>query len=212
MENFITEETTDERAFGGKDDLPEPETNELGQEEATEDEQLDNDLIVTRARKMMFGKGRDNILKMLGSSESPAQGIGKVSAMLVRSLVQAAKAGGRNISEEAALNAGFEIGEDLNDLGKANGVFEYDSEEDELRELQDASLWGVKFYGDEQLANNEITPEMQQAATQQMQEGIATEKGSKMKRNPVAAGVKEAVSGNTHNNKSIVNSAKSGDY
>lgn len=187
MEGF-DDSTENPRAFG---DRPEPESEENN--DATEDEQLDNDLIVTRARKMMFGKGRENILKQLGSSKTPAEGIGKVSAMLIRSLVTAAKEGGRDVSDDAALNAGHEVGEDLNDLAKANNVFTYDSEEDELSELQDASLWGVKYYGDEQISNNEITPEMQQLAQAQMKAGIAEEQGGKMKKKPLEAGMDEAM-------------------
>ena len=189
----MEDSTENPRAFGDRPEIePESNVDEEGNTQASEDEQMDNDFIVVRARKMMFGAGRENILKQLGSSPTPAEGIGKVASMMVRALVQSAKEGGRNVSEDAAINAGHEIGEDLNDLAKSNGVFEYDSEEDEMAELQDASLWGVKYYGDEMIANNEITPEMQQQAQKTMADGVANEGGG-MKKNPVAEGVEKAV-------------------
>jgi len=196
MQDIPQDSTESPRSFGNREELPQDEENL-----ASEDEQLDNDLIVVRARKMMFGKGRENILKMLGSSPTPAEGIGKVAAMLVRSLVQAAKEQSREIGEDVALNAGLEISEDLNELAKKNNVFTYDSPEDEQAELEDASLWGVKYYGDEMLANNEITPEMQESAKKQMGEGLRKELNIAKK--PIAAGVEQAIG-----NGGIVNNAR----
>jgi len=193
MEGLMEDSTENPRAFGdGAEIEPESNLDADGNTQASEDEQMDNDFIVVRARKMMFGAGRENILKQLGSSPSPAEGIGKVASMMVRALVQSAKEGGRDVSEDAAVNAGHEIGEDLNDLAKANGVFEYNSPEDEMEELQDASLWGVKYYGDEMIANNELTPEMQKAAQKVMADGVANE-GEGMKKKPIAEGVEQAV-------------------
>jgi len=146
--------TEDPRGFGGTPD-PEPMEDADGNIPATEAEQLDYDLLTVRARKMMFGKGKNKILKMLGTSEAPAQAIGKVGSMLVKSLMTSAKESGREISGDVAINAGGEIANDLNDLGKANGVFVYDDEESEKSELADALLWGVKYYGDGMLAAGE---------------------------------------------------------
>lgn len=162
------------RAFGNTDEI-EPELDEEGGELATEEEQQDYDMLVIRSGKMMLGEGRDNILDMLGSSETPAKGLGKVAAMLIKSLVDSAKQGGREISPDAAMAAGAEVIEELSDLAKKNGIFQYDSEEEETSQLSDAMMWGVKFYGDGMVQAGEITPEIQSAAKQQVDEGLASE-------------------------------------
>lgn len=197
MENTIgKDELEAPRAFGDKanDAAPANLNPDEGGEPATEEEQMDYDLLVIRARKMMFGDGREDILTMLGSSETPAQGIGKVGSMLVKSLRQSAKQGGRDITDEVAINAAAEIGKDLSDLAKSAGVYKYDSDKDELEELEDAMLWGVKYYGDGMIANGEITPEMQAQAAQVVKEQNTME----VERNPdmtkeQRAGLKQSI-------------------
>jgi len=184
--------TEDPRGFGGTPD-PEPMEDADGNIPATEAEQLDYDLLTVRARKVMFGKGKNKILKMLGTSEAPAQAIGKVGSMLVKSLMTSAKESGREISGDVAINAGGEIANDLNDLGKANGVFVYDDPESEKSELADAMLWGVKYYGDGMLAANEISPEMQKLAQDEVEEGLTEEQGREPRKTPIAEGVAQAV-------------------
>lgn len=174
-----------------------PEMDETGEEAATEDEQLDYDMLVVRAQKMMYGQGRESILELLGSSETPAQGLGQAASMLVKSLMQSAKQSGREISGEVAINAGAEIIELLSELATKNNVFQYESDEEESSEIQDAVLWGVKYYGDGMIADGEITPEMQGMAQTQMQEGIqedleANAPGGEQK-TAIAAGVEEAM-------------------
>jgi len=156
----------DPRPFGGEEEqaTPEDSFNTDEGEPATEEEQTNYDLLVIRARKMMFGDSREKILTMLGASEKPSKGIGKV-------LRQSAKENGRDITDEVAVNAGSEIGEDLSDLAKSAGVFKYDSEEDEISELQDAMLYGVKAYGDGMIQSGEITPEIQAQAAKVTKEG-----------------------------------------
>ncbi|MBW2690541.1 MAG: hypothetical protein JRC99_11490 [Deltaproteobacteria bacterium] len=183
--------TENPRGFGG---TPDPELNDDGEEMATEEEQMNYDLLATRGRKMIFGDNRENVLKMLGSSESPAQGIGKVGSMIIKSLMDSSKQAGREITGETALNAATEIIDDLNELGKSQGVFTYDSDEDEEKELADALLWGTKYYGEGMIASGEITPDMRKTAKAQVMEGIAEEnKGKSPKKTKVAEGVSEAV-------------------
>ena len=178
------------RGFGGRED-PAPELNESGEAAATEEEQQDYELLTVRARKLIFGDSKDKILTMLGTSETPSKGMGKAAAMIIKSLMDSAKQGGRELSQEAALEAGTDIIEDLSDLAKSNKVFEYDDDSDEQTQLEDAMLWGVKFFGDGQLQAGEITPELQQHARQVMDEGIAQEKAGKP--NKVNAAVKDAI-------------------
>ena len=193
MVGVIQDTVENPRAVGMSEDV-EPEMNEEGEVQATEEEQLDYDLLTVRARKMMYGPGRENILKMLGSSETPAQGMGKAASMLVKSLVGSAKKSGREISGEVAINAGAEIVEDLSELAVANDVFQYENNEEEKSELEDAMLYGVKFYGDGMLANGEITEEMQSQAKKQMDEGIQEELAmARTKKTPVAEGVQNAI-------------------
>ena len=184
--------TENPRGFGGTPD-PAPETDAEGNELASEDEQMDYDLLTIRARKMMFGQGKEKILKMLGTSETPAQGIGKVGSMLIKSLMESSKQAGREISGDVAINAAAEIANDLNDLGIANKVFQYDSPEDKEKELADAMLWGVKYYGDGMISNNEISPDMQKIAKQEVEEGLKSEGKSVPQQTPIAAGVSQAV-------------------
>lgn len=182
------------RGFGGTPD-PKPPTDETGAELPTKQEQMDYDLIVVRAQKMIFGDGKDNILKMLGTSQTPAEGLGKVAAMIIGSLTKSAKQSGRDLSPDAALSAGSEVVQDLSDLAKANGVYQYKDDQEEVSQLQDAMLYGVKAYGDGMVANGDITPEMQQVAKKQVQEGLAQEQsgnpGGGMQ--PVAQGVQAAM-------------------
>ena len=171
MEGMLESGTEKPRGFGGTEDP----TSEEEMEQATPEEQQDYDLLTIRARKMMFGKGKEKILTLLGSSESPAKGIGKAGSMLMKSLIQSSKQQGRDISPEAAVNAGAAIGEDLNELAKSAGVFQYDSPADEEKELSDGVLWGIKLFGDGMIADGELTPEISKLAKQQVQEGIAEE-------------------------------------
>lgn len=157
----------------------------------TEEEQMNYDMLVIRARKMMFGKGRDNVLKLLGSSNTPAEGLGQAASMIVKSLTNAAKEAGREISGEVAINAGAEIVDDLSELAKSKGVYQYDSPEEEKQQIEEAMLYGVKHYGDGMIAAGELTPEIQEQAKQQVQEGLTEEQATK--KTPVAAGVEQAM-------------------
>ena len=183
--------TENPRGFGGVPD-PDPETDVDGNELATEDEQMDYDFLTVRARKMIFGKGREKILKLLGTNDSPGKAIGQVGAMILKSLMDSSKQAGRQISGEVVVEASAEIAEDLNDLAVANKVFQYDSPEDEEKELADSLLWGAKFYGDGLIANGEITLEMRQMAQKEVDEGLASE-GATARKTPIAAGVSQAV-------------------
>ncbi len=170
-------DTGDKHSFG---DTPEdePETNEDGTVEPSEDEQLDYDMIVTRALKQIHGSGMDNILKTLGSAERPSQGMGQVTARLIETLKQSAKEGGREIADNTLQHAGVEIIQELSELAVAKGVFEYADEAEEDQEIQDAGLWAVKYYGEAQKNAGAITPEMTGQAQQDMQQGIEAEQQS----------------------------------
>jgi len=206
MDGKIEDTTENPRSFG---DTPDP-VSEEEMERATPEEQQDYDLLTIRARKMMFGKGKDKILQLLGTSESPAKGIGKAGSMLMKSLIQSSKQQGRDISPEAAVNASVSIAEDLNDLAKANGVFQYDSPEEEEKELSNGVMWGVKLFGDGMIADGELTPEISDLAKKQVQQGIAEEEaqsGGMPKKTKVAEAVSEGMSNQPAG---LVNSKMSG--
>ena len=213
MQEIGKDELENPRNFGAGAETtnePEEEWNTDEGEPATEDEQQDYDLLVIRAQKIMFGDGREKILTLLGSGESPAKSIGQAESMLIKSLRQSAKEQGRDISDEIALNAGAEIGEDLSELAKSAGVFKYDSEADELQELEDAMLWGVKLYGDGMIQSGEITPEIQQAAAKVTQENNQREydgapKPPKPKKNKVGDAVRQGI--DQGDNTGIINGA-----
>ncbi len=181
-----------------------PETDDEGYEKPTEDEQLDYDLLTIRAQKIMFGDGKDKILTLLGASDIPAKGMGKAASMIIKSLMDSAKQSGREIDGNTAINAAAEIVEDLSALAKSAGVYEYNSPEEEKKQMEDAMIWGVKYYGDGMIARGEITPEMQQIAQKQVDEGLAAEAATapKPKEDKVASAVKEGIaSGGIVNNK-----------
>ncbi len=189
MEHDFEGTTENPRGFGGRED-PDQE-----QEKATPDEQQDFEMLSVRSRKMMFGEGKDQILKMMGSSESPSKGMGQAASMLIKSLISSSKEQGREIGPDAALNAGGSVIDDLNELGKANGVFQYDSPDDEEQEMKDAIAWGVKLYGDGMIANNELTPEMSDMAKKEVVASINEDakNGSLPKKSKMAESVGAAV-------------------
>ena len=189
MEPNFPDETENPRGFGGTPD-PEPEANEDGSINATEEEQMQYEMLAVRSRKMIFGPAKENVLKMLGASESPAKGMGEAGAMILKSLIDAAATKGTEISVEVGTEAGTEVIDDLNELGKSAGIFEYDDKESEVKEMQDALLWGVKFYGE---AMN-VSPEMKKQAQALTVEGLASEQPqTKKKSDPIAEGVSQAM-------------------
>jgi hypothetical protein len=190
MEPNFPDTTEKPRGFGGTEDPS--EENADGSVNATEQEQMQYDLLTVRARKMMFGKAKDNILEMLGSSESPAQAIGQAGAMIMKSLLQAAKQNGMVIANDVAIEAGTEIADDLNELGKHAGVFKYDDQESENAEMEDAMLWGVKYFGEGMVADGEISPEMQKSAQAETASGLESEGGPKRKADPIGDAVSQA--------------------
>jgi len=128
----------------------------------------------------------------------------------MKSLIQSSKQQGRDISPEAAVNASVSIAEDLNDLAKANGVFQYDSPEEEEKELSNGVMWGVKLFGDGMIADGELTPEISDLAKKQVQQGIAEEEaqsGGMPKKTKVAEAVSEGMSNQPAG---LVNSKMSG--
>lgn len=185
MQNF-PDDTENARGFGGTPD-PVEETNEDGSVNATDEEQMQYDLLTVRAQKMIFGKSKDKVLEMLGASESPAKGMGEAGAMIIKSLIDAAGKSGMEINADVGTEAGTEVIDDLNELGKSAGVFQYEDAEEEEKEMQDALLWGVKFYGEAMQAS----PDIQRQAQQMTVEGLA-EEGPKKKSNPIAEGVSQA--------------------
>ena len=189
MEGKLEDTTENPRSFG---DTSEPEGDEQSLK-ATPEEQEDYELLTIRARKMIFGKTKEKVLSLLGSSQTPAEGIGKAGSLILKSLVSSAERSGREISPDAVINAGTAIAVDLNDLGKAKKVFQYDSPEEEEKQLKDGVLWGVKYYGDGMIKNGEITPDMQKMANQQVAQGIEEEQSKGPQKSKVASAVSEAV-------------------
>jgi hypothetical protein len=193
MQNF-PDETGESRGFGDRQD-PAPEPNEDGSIDATEEEQMQYDLLTVRARKMIFGPSKEKVLTMLGSSESPAKAIGQAGAMILKGLVDAAEAKGMAINSDVVSEAGSEVADDLNELGKSAGVFQFEDQAEEDAQMEEAMLWGAKFYGDGTQASNQLTPELQKTAEQLTVEGLAGDDGSggQTKQTPIAAGVSQAM-------------------
>lgn len=191
MNGELQDKTENARGFGEAEGMESEDDMK-----ATPEEQQDYEMLVIRSRKMMFGKGKEKILTLLGSSESPSKGIGKAGSMLIKSLMQSSKQQGREISPDAAINAGTAVAYDLNELAKANGVFQYDSPEEEEKELKEGIMWGVKLYGDGMIQSGEISPDMQNLAKKQVTQAIEEETGDKMpdtQMKPVNAAVNQAV-------------------
>ena len=193
MQPNFPDTTENPRGFGGTPDPEEP-ANADGSVNATEEEQMQHDLLATRARKMIFGPAKEDILTMLGASEAPSKAMGEAGAMIMKSLWTAAKEGGMEIPSDVVIEAGTEVVDDLNELGKSAGVFKYDDKKSEDSELEQAMLWGVKYYGDGLVTGGEISPEMMQEAQQLTAEGIEEEGGPKApQQTPIAAGVGQAM-------------------
>jgi hypothetical protein len=191
MQNF-PDETGESRGFG---DTPDPQANEDGAVNATDEEQMQYDLLTVRARKMIFGKSKDKVLEMLGSSESPAKAIGQAGAMILKGLVDAAETKGMALNSDVVSEAGSEVADDLNELGKSAGVFQYTDQEEENAQMEEALLWGAKFYGDGTQTAKQLTPELQKTAQQLTVEGLAEEplKAGPAQKTPIAEGVGQAM-------------------
>jgi hypothetical protein len=116
--------------------------------------------------------------------------------MLIKALMQSGEQQGRKMSVDAAANAAADVGSDLNELAKANGVFQYDSPEEEEKELKEGVLWGVKLYGDGMISKGEVSPDMEKLAKKQMIQAIEEETGDKMpdtQMKPANAAVSQAL-------------------
>jgi len=189
MEEPLQGTTNNPRGFGGTPD-PQTEDEKL---QASPEEQQDYEMLVIRGRKIIFGEGKDKILEMMGSSEEPAKGLGQAASMIVKSLTSAAKEQGREIGADAAINAGTVIVSELNELAVANGIFKYESEQDEDPEIKDGVLWGVKLYGDGMIQSGELTPEIQESAISQVTAAIQEDAQKNPQKTPMASAVGEAV-------------------
>ncbi len=189
MEEPLQGTTENPRGFGGTPD-PVSEDEKL---QATDEEQEDYEMLVIRGRKIIFGENKEDLLEMMGSSEAPAKGLGQAASMIVKSLTSAAKEAGRDIGADAAINAGTMIVSELNELAVANNVFQYESQEDEDKEIKEGVLWGVKLYGDGMVESGELTPEITQAAKQQVTQGISEENTKNPQKTKMASAVGEAV-------------------
>lgn len=171
----------------------EDESDPYAEEEATPEEQETYDMIVARALTFMHGDGQKNILKMLGSGETPAKGLGLVTANIAQMMNQSATEGGREVTPETLLNASAEIMEELNDMAQAAGIFKYDNEQEATEQIEDAMGLAMKYYGDMDLQAGKITPELQEEAQMEVRKGVEREQ-AQMK--PVDAGVKQALGNN----------------
>lgn len=175
MENG-NDEVKDTRAFGSTPEV-EPETNDKGEVVASEEEQQAYDMVVSRGIKIIYGQGKDDILKLMGASESPGQGMGRVVANIVSVIYNQAKENGKEVPDDVLMHAGFELIQELSEYGTTKGVFEYENDKEEEQEIQDAVMWATKYFGESQQAAGKITPEMKQQAGMQVQKGLEEEQG-----------------------------------
>ncbi len=189
MKHDFENSTNNTRGFGGRPD-PDGADEDI---KATPEEQQDYEMLVIRGRKIIFGENKEQVLEMMGSSETPAKGLGQAAAMIIKSLTSAAKEAGRDIGPDAAINAGTIIVSELNELAIKNNVFQYESQEDEDSEIKDGVLWGVKLYGDGMVQQGELTPEITEEAKNLVKNGIAEDSGKKPQKNKMASAVGEAV-------------------
>lgn len=172
------------RAFG---DTPQPEQPDPEQGvPASETEQAEYDLVVARGLKFIHDKGRDQVLKLLSAAETPAQGIGMVTANLIRKIEDSAKQAGRELDPDILYSAAAEFVQDLNALAQKEKVYRYDNQEEAQQNAEDAMLWASQYYGQEGMARGELD---QGTAQNAMQQGLAMENPTA----PVTRGVRQAM-------------------
>jgi hypothetical protein len=165
----------------GKTMMDEPE------EQATEEEQAQYTIVVSRAVKLFHGSGRDQTLKMLASGESPADSIGRTAAMTIRMIKKSADEAGKPIDDGILYHAGVEIVEELFEYGTQANVFQFADAQEAQEQHDEALFYALKYYGEEALAAGEIDQgEMQKA----MQQGIQQEQSAK-----VGGAVRQAMDG-----------------
>ena len=143
-----------------------------GEVPASEEEQAQYELVVSRALSFMHGDGQEGVLKTLGSAETPAQGVGLVTAKFARMAKKSARDQGKDIDDEVLLNAASEIVEDLMELGQEAKVFQFEDEQEAQEQTEESLLWAMKYYGMEALEAGELDMEQ---AKQAMQQGLAQE-------------------------------------
>lgn len=173
------EQLQNPRAFGNT-----PEVEEPGEMPATAAEQAQYDLVASRALKYIHGKGRDQILQSMGAANSPAEGIGQVTAHLFRQIKDSAKQGGQEIDDEIMLNAAGEVVEDLAELGQKEGIFKFDDQAEAQEQTEDSLLWAMQYYGKEAQGRGELDADL---ARKFMDDGMANENPTA----PVTRGVRE---------------------
>lgn len=157
----------DMRPFGADaETAPEDDDLESGEVEATPEEQAMYDLVVARAYKFIYGEGKDQTLQVLSSGETPADGIGRATAMILRAIKKSAEESGKDIEGDILFHAAAEIAEDLSEFGKVAKVFKYRDEAEDQEQTEQSLFYALKYYGEEALANGEIDQADAQATMQ----------------------------------------------
>lgn len=120
--------------------MPE-QTNELQEEEATEEQQQQYDIIVGNVLTFINGeKSSASVDKMISNAEQQGipETVGMVTAQLVVQQLDAAKAAGTQLDTGAVFNAGAEVVEELIEVGMREHFFTFADEADLVAQQEKA--------------------------------------------------------------------------
>lgn len=153
----------DEYALEGDDDDGEEESPNV-----TPEEQRLYDTVVLAAQSLIYADvSRKMVVQKLRDEgrENPAFAIGHTAAMLMLSIRGNAEDQGVEIPDDILLAAGQEIVADLLDIAQAARLV---TKADRDKVYEQAVLEGVRAFGEDELRNKRITPELQSKAKAQM--------------------------------------------
>jgi hypothetical protein len=163
QEPYIYAEPSDPRAMGeepmeGEDEMEDGEP-------ASDQEQMQYNDLVTGAMSMLYENpdtAQQIAQKLKGEigQGRPDVAIGKQAATIMLSLVGGLKQQGLQPDPDIVLNAGMEVLAEIIEIAERTGLVKPGDEQ----LAQDAAFEATNYFGDQEMKNGSITPEMQAQA------------------------------------------------
>jgi len=154
---------------------------DVGTEQATEKEQAQYDLIVSRAVNYIHGNGKDQVDKLLSAGNSPAETIGQATATIVKQIATSISDQEGKLGDGVLFHAGLEIVEVLTDYGMGTGKFSFTDDEEMEQQIQEAFLQAIRIYGEAGLKDGTIGDAEKQEAEKLMDQGVRSEESRGIK-------------------------------
>lgn len=167
-------------AAAGGQDRTATDNQADGESQVSPEEQDQYNKVMTIALAMLHGDqaSHANVVQRLKAAQGGnlAQELGHMAAMILKSAQGNAEQNGVTVASNVLYNAGLEVVAELVDIAKAMGLVKDDKEAEQL--FKDGCFQAVKFFGEAMQKEGRITPDVQAAAKQTIQDQAAQEKGS----------------------------------